>query len=307
MAAEQLPKTVWLEENAHGLLGFLQVRDLARLTAVSKSIKKQLEPAVRAARQHQTDSSSGALEAFGLEQALSELNSVLAEAEAVTRLPAKSLQTAHWQLACQELESMEGLLKTEMRYVYGPDWDVKPGKLVSRKGTWLKTCTRFSWELSETDSENQKLYLPQGVAMPVLQIGKVTDVKEIHRHEWAGQHLRVWMKPPILRTLEARRGLWYVYAPHFEDKGLAIVAAVDTWLKRTTQMSGELQNFELIYVPKGVPIQLSQRWGPVEEEWEKNRHQHVHLHRQVMLIAPPLTVKQDQYDILVGQGENRLI
>ncbi|CAE8591005.1 unnamed protein product, partial [Polarella glacialis] len=137
------------------------------------------------------------------------------------------------------------------RYVYGPDWEVKPGKLVSKKGTWLKSSTHFSWELPEASGKSQKLYLPQGVSMPVVQIGKVTDSDELKRHEWVNQHLRVWMKPAIIRAVEARRGTWFVYWPHFEDNGLTIIATVDTWLKRSTQMSGELQPFELIYVPRG--------------------------------------------------------
>merc|ERR1712217_255047 len=204
-----------------------------------------------------------------------------------------------WQPAWERLQSLEVALHTEMRYVYGPDWEVKPGKLVSKKGTWLKTNTRFSWELIE----GQKLYLPQGVVMPVLQIGRVVDPEELKRHEWVGQHLRVWLKPPIVRTLEERTGVWFVYWPHFEDKGLLIVALSDTWLKRTTQMSGDMQPFELIYVPKGLTIRLSQEASPVDEEWEKNRHQHVHLHRRITLATPPLTVKQEQYDIYVGQGD----
>merc|ERR1712137_536128 len=114
--------------------------------------------------------------------------------------------------------------------------------------------------------------------MPVMQIGKVTDAVEVKRHEWAGQHLRVWLKPPIVRTLEDRQGVWFVYWPHFEDRGQIIVAAADTWLKRTCQLS-QLQPFELIYVPRGLAIRLVRPPCEVEEDWEKNRHQHVHMHR----------------------------
>lgn len=142
--------------------------------------------------------------------------------------------------------------------------------------------------------------------MPVLQLGKVLDATEIKRHEWAGQHLRVWIKPPIIQTLEARRGVWFIYWPHWEDKGSVIVPQADTWMKRTTQMSSELQPFELIYVPKGLPVQLTQEACAVSEEWEKYRHQHVHLHRKIVLASPPLLVKQDQYEIFVGQGDLRL-
>jgi len=202
---------------------------------------------------------------------------------------------------------------SEMRYVYGPDWEVKPGKLLSKKGTWIKTNTKFSWELTE----GKKLYCPQGVVMPVLQIGKVTDPAELQRHEWVAQHVRVWMKPAIIRTLEARKNVWFIYFPHWEGRGpdnytqapqeknVVVVALADTWLKRACQMSGELQPFELIYVPKGLSLVLSCEPADVDEEWELYRHQHVHMHRKVVLAAPPLTMKQDQYDIYVGQGDDK--
>jgi len=204
-----------------------------------------------------------------------------------------------WQAACDRLVALEAALKTEQRYVYGPDWDIKPGKLVSRKGTWLKHNTKFSWEIHD----RQKLYLPHGIVMPVLQIGRVTDKAELKRHEWVQQHLCVWLKPSIIRAVESRRDVWFVYWPHWEPTGLAIVALADSWLKRTTQMSGELQPFELVYVPKTLAVQLVEEPATVEEDWEKYRHQHVHLHRRVRLASPPLTVKQDQYDIFIGQQE----
>ncbi|CAL1138984.1 unnamed protein product [Cladocopium goreaui] len=78
----------------------------------------------------------------------------------------------------------------------------------------------------------------------------------------------------------------------------------DTWLKRSCQMSGELQPSELIYVPRGVPIHLSKRVHLVDEDWERARHQHVHLHRKVTLASTPVTVKQEGYDILMGQRDN---
>lgn len=243
------------------------------------------------------------MQALQAQQTLAALDSVLARAAEVTGVQPGTPVSASWQSAWQNLQSLESGTHTECRYCYGPDWDVKPGKLVSRKGTWLKVNTRFSWELTDT----QKLYLPQGVVMPVLQIGRVTDTAELKRHEWVGQHLRVWMKPTIVRTLEARRGSWFVYYPHFEDKGLTIIALADTWMKRTTQMSGEMEPFEMIYIPKGLPIHLASEPAIVEEEWEKFRHQHVHLHRRVLLASPPLTMKQDKYDIFVGQGDERWV
>lgn len=204
-----------------------------------------------------------------------------------------------WEETWGRLHSLESTLNTEVRYVYGPDWEVKPGKLVSKKGTWLKKNSKFSWELEGLE----KLYLPQGIAMPTLQIGKVMDAQELKRHDWVSQHLRVWVKPSLLTKLEARQNIWYVYWPHFEQQGKTIVPAVDTWLKRTAQLSGELQPFELIYLPEGLPVMLSGEPVAVDEEWEKNRHPHVHKHRKIFLSSPPLTVKQEQFVIFVGQGD----
>jgi len=241
------------------------------------------------------------------QQALADLDGALGEAEAMRAPPEgfgqrlTELPPLRWQSAWDNLHLLEESLHTEMRYVYGPDWEMKPGKLVSLKGTWLKTNTRFSWELSGV----QKLYLPQGVIMPVLQIGRVADRRELQRHEWVSQHLRVWMKPPIIRALESRCDVWFVYWPHWQDHGSDIVPTMDTWLKRSTQMSGELQPFELVYVPRGLAVRLACAPEPVDEEWERHRHQHVAAHRRVTLAAPPLTMKQDGQDIYVGQGDEQ--
>ena len=70
-------------------------------------------------------------------------------------------------------------------------------------------------------------------------------------------------------------------------------------------MSGGLQPFELLYVPKGVPLHLAQVASIVDEEWEKLRHHHVHSRRTVVLAAVPLTVKPDQCEILTGQSGHR--
>jgi hypothetical protein len=201
--------------------------------------------------------------------------------------------------ACSEhLSAMETAFHTEMRYVHGPDWEMKPGKLITKKGTWLKRTTKFSWETPMSD----KLYLPEGVALPVMQIGRVTDPDELKLHEWSSQHLRVWLKPTLVESLEARRDVWYVYIPHFDTEGSVIVTMTDTWLKRSCQMSGELQPFELIYVPKGMLITLTCPPEPVTEEWERSRHGHVYQHRKVTLVAPPLTMRRDKFDIFVGQA-----
>jgi hypothetical protein len=291
--------TVWPQEDHLRLLQLLQVSSIAPMAVACTAMLQQLRPSIAVLRNVKSDP-IGCAQRLEAQQALAGLE--IAAAQNRQASGSMGITPLAWQPAWERLQSLEVAMHTEMRYVYGPDWEVKPGKLVSKKGTWLKPNCRFSWELTE----GQKLYLPQGVVMPVLQIGAVSDPEELKRHEWVPQHLRVWMKPPIVRAVENRVGVWFIYWPHFEDKGKVVVAAADTWLKRTTQMSGDLQTFELIYVPKGLSVRLSSEPSNVEEEWEKYRHQHVHLHRRVVLAEPPLTMKQDQYDIFVGQGEDRL-
>lgn len=295
---------LWPRQDTLRLVSFLEARSLQPAIAASRSSKGQLQDTLAALRKVEANPDPGALEVFELQQGLRDLETVLAEAQQV--IPQATLGNAAcgWDAAWQELSSLETKLETAMRYVYGPDWEIKPGKLVSKKGTWLKSSARFSWELSEAKGE--KMYLPAGVAMPILQIGRVVDQEELKLHDWVCQHLRVWMKPEIVRTIQARYGIWFVYWPHFEDRGLdlAIVPTVDTWLKRSCQMSGELQPSELIYVPRGVPIHLAKRVHLVDEDWERARHQHVHLHRKVTLASTPVTVKQEGYDILMGQRDN---
>lgn len=292
---------MWPPGDLLRLLGLLQAQSVVSLLAACTKLQRQLAGPAAALRKAGGGDPAAAKGEVQLQleaqQALASLELAIEEAADVTG----AQPGQNWQGAWQNLQALETALKTECRYCYGPDWDVKPGKLVSRKGTWLKTNTGFSWELTD----QQKLYLPTGVVLPILQIGKVTDQKELKRHDWVGQHVRVWMKPSIVKTLESRRGVWFVYWPHFEDKGGTIVAQVDSWLKRTCQMSGELEPFELVYLPRGVPVQVTCEPTAVDEEWEKNRHQHVHMHRKVVLASPPLTVKQDKYDIFVGQGEDR--
>jgi hypothetical protein len=146
--------------------------------------------------------------------------------------------------------------------------------------------------------------VPHGIIVPVLQIGRISDKTELKRHDWSNQHLNVWMKPAIIESLDARRGVWFVFSPHWEQQDFSIVANQDTWLKRSCQMSGELQPFELIYVTKGLSVQLRCPPETVEESWEKFRHPHVHQHRKITLAAPPLTVRQDKYDIYVGMAHD---
>lgn len=242
------------------------------------------------------------LEAARMQEAFNDLEQLLFEANRVVGAMPSCMQESR-----DRLTALQADLHTEMRYVHGPDWELKPGRLISRKGTWLKTSTRFSWELGP----EEKLYVPEGVAVPVLQIGRVNDVAELKLHEWSSQHSVVWLKPALLAAIEARRHVWFVYWPHFEDgaqlgfeggEGFGLCCTSDTWLKRTTQMSGELQPFELLYVPTGTMLTLAKPAELVEEAWEKNRHAHVHQHRKVTLLGEPVTIRRDKYDILTGQS-----
>jgi len=295
---------VWPEEDMLRLLLLTSAAGGAALTMACTALSQQLAEPVKLLRKSEMGEEGG-MQALELQQSLRSLELAMEQADAHAAAgssPASPAPPPTWQTAWEQLRSLEGSLQTEMRYVYGPDLEVKPGKLVSKKGTWLKKGTKFSWETPDA----HKLYLPTGVVVPVLQIGQVADPVERKRHEWSSQHLRVWLKPAIIRSLEARRGVWFVYWPHFEDDGACIVATTDTWLKRSTQMSGELNPFELVYVPKGLPVRLARDPEIVDEQWEKFRHPHVHQHRKVTLASPPLTVKQDKYDVFIGQAEDRL-
>mmetsp|Transcript_1270 Transcript_1270/g.2343 ORF Transcript_1270/g.2343 Transcript_1270/m.2343 type:complete len:316 (+) Transcript_1270:56-1003(+) len=290
---------LWPQGDLLRLVQLLDAREMAPASAACKTAREHLQVPIRHIRDVAADSAEQA-HVLDMNLAVEALDELVDQARQVT---GASKDDCLWQSSWEKLRKLETSLYMEMRYVYGLDWEMKPGKLVSKKGTWMKTNTCFSWELKD----GEKLYLPQGVVMPVMQIGKVVDDMELKRHDWVVQHLRVWMKPAIVHTLEARRNVWFVYFPHWDGTGLAITALADTWLKRTTQMSGDLQPFELVYVPKGLPMHIVQPPSPVDEEWEKFRHQHVHMHRKVVLTAPPLTVKQDQYDIFVGQGGSKAV
>jgi hypothetical protein len=280
---------VWPAEDSLRFVCHCQAASLAALLATSRDVWQQFGKSTR---------STDCVEVARLKAQMSALEVAHSLGQASERLGVTS-QFRSWDAAMDCIGDLERAFHTEMRYVYGPDWDVKPGKLVSRKGTWLKESTKFSWELQEP----AKMYIPHGVVMPVLQIGRIIDASELKRHEWSGQHLRVWLKLPIIRTLQARKDVWFVYWPHWQKEGLSAVAQVDTWLKRSTQMSGEVQPFELIYVPKGLPLRLLSEPAVVDEEWERDRHPHVRQHRRFHLASAPVTVKQDKYDILVGQSE----
>lgn len=287
---------LWPQEDSLRLLSLLGLPGAAHLMPTCKALQQRFLDYVVLQRTMAGDpvKSSAMLEA---QQALQRLEYFLDQAVTLGLRE----QPMNWTDACLELTTKEAQMHTEMRYVHAPDWDVKPGILVSKKGTWLKPTTRFSWEIPFSE----KLYLPQGVSLPVLQIGKVTDVEELNRHEWSAQHLRVWLRPSLVKNIEARRHVWFVYYPHWHGDGMEIVSTVDSWLKRSTQMSGDLQPFELVYVPKGMRLRLSKSPEPPDEPWEKNRHQHVHQHRKVTLAKGPLTIRRDKYDIFVGQGDER--
>lgn len=290
----------WPQDDLLRLLRLLDVRDAARLAGCSRALSKRLKKPVAELRRKEAEPAAAAEheQLLEMDEALGDLEGLLDQASCAAAgdvLPSLSA-------ALEQLSALEAVLHTEMRYVHGPDWDVKPGRLISRKGTWLKNTTRFSWDIPH----GEKLYLPEGVALPVLQIGRVVDKAELALHEWSNQHLRVWLKPSILRTIESRLDHWFVYWPHFEGEGTVVMAAADTWLKRSCQMSGEMQPFELVYVPKGVVIHLARAPEVVDEEWETCRHAHVHQHRKLVLAAPPLTMRRDKYDIFIGQPEDKI-
>lgn len=292
---------VWPAEDSLRLVCLLQACSSVPLLLACQSTRRQYSSLVDLRRKAEADPDNfqAVLEARG---ALASLELALADAEDSSAAPdAVSLTAAPSTLesSLAQLTKMEKEMHVEMWYVYGHDWEPKPGRLISRKGTWLKKSTCFSWEISEED----KLYVPHGVSMPILQIGQVTSPAELERHEWTTQHRRVWVMPAIIRALEARRGVWFIFGPHWEVLGDDIVPAVDTWLKRSCQMSGELQPFEMVYMPKDVPVRLLGEPKIVVEEWEKSRHPHVQQHRRVTLAGQPLTVKQEKYDIFVGQSE----
>jgi len=291
---------LWPADDSARLLCLLQARGAAQLLVANQAASRQYRELVGLKRKAEAEPEKFQ-QVFEAHAALASLECVLAEAEnfGATAADGSSAAPSSFEGALAELASLEDTLHTEMRYIYGPDWELKPGKLISKKGTWLKKTTNFSWEIADHD----KFYMPHGVIMPVLQIGRVMDQVELKRHEWACLHNRVWVKPAIIQTMDARRGTWFVYRPHFEVVGTDIIALVDTWLKRSCQMSGDLQPFELIYVPKDLCVHLSREPEVVEEQCEKLRHPHVHQHRMVSLASMPITVKQEKYDIFVGQSD----
>jgi len=300
MAVAVAAPSIWPADDSLRFLCLLQASSIAPLLVACHATHSQYGDLVTLQRKAEADPEKFQ-QALETQAALASLQLVLGKAQSSLAPPAGGLTAASstFEGALRELADMESTMHTEMRYIYGPDWELKPGKLISKKGTWVKQSTNFSWEINDTD----KFYMPHGVVMPVLQIGKVTDIAELKRHEWCAQHQRVWLKPAIIDTLQDRRGVWFIYNPHWKIVGQGIVAMVDTWLKRSCQMSGELQPFELIYVPKDLCVQLSCDPEVVEEQWEKFRHPHVHQHRMVKLSAMPLTVRQEKYDIFVGQSE----
>jgi len=288
---------VWPGDDSLRLIGLLQSVAAAPLLRACRGTRRQYGELVTLQRKVEADPETfqPILEAH---DALANLQLALADAAPAADGLAPAPSTLPSALSV--LAGLEKELHTEMWYIYGPDWELKPGKLISRKGTWLKKSARFSWDIHELD----KLYVPHGVTMPILQLGTVTDTSELQRHEWTLQHRRVWLKPAVIRALEARRGAWFIFGPHWDVVGHDVVPSGDTWLKRSCQMSGELQPFEMIYVPKDIPLRLASQPKLVEEEWEKFRHPHVSQHRKVMLAGLPLTVKQDKFDIFVGQSDS---
>jgi hypothetical protein len=100
----------------------------------------------------QREAGSGSPEAqqsLEMQDAIKKLEVALAETSKRTDKPGGDLSVnpPTLQTALADLETLEQALSTEIRYVYGPDWDIAPGKLTSKKGTWIKPSTCFSWEI----------------------------------------------------------------------------------------------------------------------------------------------------------------
>merc|ERR550514_2528717 len=104
-------------------------------------------------------------------------------------------------------------------------------------------------------------------------MSRVRDPYERKRHEWGSQHLRCWLSSNVMRALQSRQCTWFVYWPHWiEVSGNMLVADGNTWLKRTCQMSWELQPFELIFIPKDFRLVTIEPASAVTDPWEKSRH-----------------------------------
>jgi len=293
---------LWPQHDLIRLVGLLQVSGLGALLAACKDFSQNLQAPASAVRQSgaNPEDCDQILEAHRI---LAAMDDTLLQAEKLTagqgELSIADLEDAE-RSVLEKINALEADLASVHCYCYSPDIDMAPGKLVARKGTWIKTSTRFSWELPEED----KFYVPQGMAVPIIQLGPVTDREEATRHDWAGQHLKIWMKPAVMKALEARRHTWFVYLPHFRDEGLSLLATSDSWIKRSAQLSGELDPFEMVYIPQGIRIQLAGPVQHVQEEWERDRHNNVYQHRKIVLARPLVTIKQDNFDIMVGHDDS---
>ncbi|CAE7307532.1 ebh [Symbiodinium microadriaticum] len=177
------------EPDTFRLLGLLQAKEFGPLLPASSSCRTRFQEPVHALRRAEADPKSGALEEMEMREALRDLQSLVAEAQEV------GVRMA----GLRHRRALASLLRCiALSLDEGPDKYFIAG--LPRKG----------------GERAEKLYLPAGVAVPVLQIGKVIDQEELKLHDWVCQHLRVWLKPEILQTIEARYGTWFVYWPHFE-------------------------------------------------------------------------------------------
>ncbi|CAE8675321.1 unnamed protein product, partial [Polarella glacialis] len=104
------------------LVHLLEVRSLGRLLSASSSLRRRFQAPVDALRREETEPGCGALEALELELALADLGQVLEDSRKVT-CNTELDPASGWTKAVQNLQSLEGTMQTEMRYVYGPDWE----------------------------------------------------------------------------------------------------------------------------------------------------------------------------------------
>lgn len=240
--------TVWLETDVARLRAYLP---RSELSAVCRSLRRRFPPSLAGARGLRR-----------LEQA-GELATAAASASSAEVQALDPVDATIWK-------------ELEIWYVFAPDWEVRSHELQSKKGTWVKGTTAFSWE----QTPSTKLYLAPGVVMPVATVANVIG-EEKTRHAWSEQHKRVWLKPAILKELWDLQNAWYFYAPHFAQRGDSLVALQDTFLKRTCQMSWDLRDFEKVAIDAHQIMYVSDV-KTVTEPWEVKRHAHVDQHRRAI-------------------------
>lgn len=301
--AVSLLSGVWPRTDFHRLISMLAVRDIGSMAATCSGLKRKF--------QGMTENVRGGGDELQLmlsaEQLLSDVETLLAvgaemEGDGGPESLPKAEDSA--SLDAKVFEATAVAKEIEKAYIYLPDWQIKPNQIVAHKGSWIKVSTQFSWELQP----QHKLYVPAGMAVPVLHTSRVRDAAERGRHEWTRHHSQIWITSKAAKALQARRGVWFVYAPCVEvDPQNPLVAKFkeNSWIKRSCQLSGELELFELMCVPQGFRIYLRSPPSQVTEPWEMHRHAHTHLHLRLHLdtepVTKPIICDGEKYEFFLGQ------